>query len=102
MMRYFEFRASAAQAASKRKEHMGPIKNGRLIRGTVKDYIHNLLSYLAQCLNKCDTYLVLPGTMTDKSCNSKCQSREGCKQTSSVVIDHTYTSPEGHPNGYSK
>ena len=57
MMRYFEIRVSAAQAASKRKEHMGLTKNGGLIHGTVKDYIHNLLSYLAQGLNKCDTYL---------------------------------------------
>ena len=36
---------------------MGLTKNGGLIHGTVKDYVHNLLSYLAQCLNKCDTYL---------------------------------------------
>ena len=57
-MRYIECRASAAQADSKRKEHMGLTKNGGLIHGTVNDYIHNLLSYLAQWLNKCDTYLV--------------------------------------------
>ena len=36
---------------------MGLTKNGRLMHGTVKGYIHNMLSYLAQCLNKCDTYL---------------------------------------------